>query len=103
MTEREISVSFTDCTFDGVKVPVSASRGGWMPIETAPRDGTEVLLFTPGTEDEALLAGHDEPAPYTFIGLFDAKGEWVTAESELNWYTPTHWLPLPEPPSEVTS
>lgn len=74
------------------------------PIHTAPKDGRKLLLW--GT---AQFAGQPS-APKWSIGFFwfDADhpaepGQWVT-DTE-NYYTddlfPTHWLPLPEGPSDL--
>jgi hypothetical protein len=66
----------------------------WQPIETAPKDGTRLLLF--GTERVFLT-------DRAFVGRWDAEragGSWVGPE----WRCiPTHWMPLPEPPSAVPS
>lgn len=66
----------------------------WLPIETAPRDGTHYLAYWPaglswshGTMMETwFLADHYESAY--------ESGEPGAPES------PTHWMPLPEPPKE---
>jgi hypothetical protein len=65
----------------------------WHPIETAPRDGTIVLLYSP--------ARGDTPRDHYGPGQFDAcdpvmccQGRW---EHEL-FGDPTHWMPLPELP-----
>lgn len=62
----------------------------WRSIETAPKDGTRVLLWivseSPYHEDHAMPGvGH-----WTEWN----GGGWV------RWHrgTPTHWMPLPEPP-----
>jgi hypothetical protein len=58
----------------------------WQPIKTAPKDGTKILTY-------------QEWASYT-ISYFDPKwGNWVGASSAR--YDPTHWMPLPKPPSDV--
>jgi hypothetical protein len=54
---------------------------GWRPIETAPKDGTEVLAW----EDSAEKLFYEED-----------MGAWV--DHEYIEYHPTHWMPLPEPP-----
>jgi hypothetical protein len=68
----------------------------WQPIETAPKDGTRILLWD---TDEVVIAKWDD------ISTGGAKG-WqiavVNMHSNLNYYeaayNPTHWMPLPEPP-----
>ena len=65
-------------------------RGQWQPIETAPKDGTGVLL--------CISIGDGHHIQYT--GSYHDGHWWVTnfsGEDEY-WYTPTDWMPLPEPP-----
>lgn len=64
----------------------------WLPIETAPKDGTHILL----AGKDFVMSGQFDSDP----GLwFDSRGmgyEWeVWGSGELN---PTHWMPLPECP-----
>jgi len=88
-----ISASFNTPLF--THPPRSLSNEGWMPIETAPRDGSAILL------------GHEGAA---FDGWWEADGR-ETDTGEPGWidglmnnieeYTtlhPTHWQPLPTPP-----
>ena len=61
----------------------------WQPIETAPRDGTSVLLIRAKAMDGGRL-GHR-------IGIGSWKqGQWKGDCTR----APTHWMPLPEPPGE---
>lgn len=74
------------------------TRQDWQPIETAPKDGTEVLLYSPS-------APRNCQPPYIV-----AIGSWTTsvvgdAFWPLHWagwpnhdHPPTHWMPLPQPP-----
>ena len=56
----------------------------WQPIETAPRDGTEILLW----EDGYILGSWVEEYGY----FADPDGHlWKNRQ-------PTHWMPLPAPP-----
>ena len=70
---------------------------GWQPIETAPKDGTEILLFCP----------HDDPQ--NVQGYFSSEPEeharyWRPTESlvadVVGLIEPTHWMPLPTPPKQ---
>lgn len=60
----------------------------WEPIETAPRDGTEVLVFHHGLITIAWWSS-----------IFD---EWQNACSADWCHEVTHWMPLPEAPPEPT-
>ena len=63
----------------------------WMPIETAPKDGTDVLLFT----KEGIIQGYftyfewDQTVVYA---TYDGSG------CVAFYREPTHWMPLPPPP-----
>jgi hypothetical protein len=54
---------------------------GWQPIETAPRDGTEVIGWD----------GHSR-----VIMWCGSSGKWQSSEGREQ---PTLWLPLPTPPA----
>jgi hypothetical protein len=66
----------------------------WQSIESAPKDGTAVLLFA---------------ADGICVGLFRAD-EWVISQGDYVpreagdafWVgEPSHWMPLPEPPAQT--
>lgn len=64
-------------------------QDGWRDIESAPKDGTLVLL--PHKQYGVVTAKHwDSPK--------DALQEWLMPEREIIMYAPTHWMPLPTPP-----
>jgi hypothetical protein len=61
----------------------------WQPISSAPRDGTTVLLFAPGWDSSKT--------GWTF-----GKANWQDCPFHHGGdpkYEPTHWMPLPSPPS----
>ena len=61
----------------------------WKPIETAPRDGTGILIgrFAPGTQWDGRMEV-DRVSTTAGFGTFN------------QWYPPTHWMPLPTPPQD---
>jgi len=83
----------------------------WQPIETAPKDGTEIFIFHAGWPwapvakwveypgNPVLDDNNEECCMYGW--LFD---EWFTPGNEDGWLgwsddeMPTHWSHLPEPP-----
>ena len=63
----------------------------WQPIETAPKDGTVVLL-----------AGCRKPVAAAW--LEDEIDYWHVDDNKLGPFAlggpaPTHWMPLPKPPA----
>lgn len=73
--------------------PISLTLAGWQPIETAPKDGTTVLVE---------LAGDPPTTAY-----FSEEWGWLLATpgggATDRRCNPTHWMPLPESPKEVLS
>lgn len=73
----------------------------WQPIETAPKDGTHILIYT--VDHPGPVPARDMPARVTAF-WYAPYGEWhlVMAwgyEAENQVYgVPTHWQPLPDPP-----
>lgn len=65
----------------------------WKPIATAPRDGRDVLVFGDGSYAVACWNGQ-EWRDMGDIGWAGMDGH--------NGNQPTHWMPLPEPPSTDT-
>lgn len=85
--------------------------GEWQDIETAPKDGTAVLLYIVPIEEGYLLGWNPERTITHVIGWWSHSGwtshlmEEGTADTEGNSWPyqitlqPTHWMPLPEPPT----
>ncbi len=66
----------------------------WQDISTAPKDGTPLLGFW--QNDEPLNA-HGQN--YGVCRCVD--GDWVSVDDvDESYNRPTHWMPLPPPPSE---
>lgn len=77
----------------------------WNPIDTAPKDGTEIILYQPegdlcriagwvdtSEEVQELVSKNGKRETYEWVkkesGYWDADGLW----------NPTHWMPLPPKP-----
>lgn len=71
----------------------------WKPIETAPKDGTEILLLEYLSEDDY---GSVDRGCWGFVETSDYNGEkiydWLSNYGHIE--EPTHWMPLPEPPKD---
>lgn len=74
------------------EIEQARAANGWMPIETAPKDGTPILVLKKGFH----------PAVARWL-----EGQWMTANAEANYsngnpcyleWNLTHWQPLPIPP-----
>ena len=87
-------------------MPVS----GWQPIETAPKDGTQIIL----TNGVSVAQGewlHQEPyarenrdldGRYISQDEFDGFDGWIDFVGGM-LPEPTHWQPLPPPPNGITA
>jgi hypothetical protein len=72
----------------GHRVRVRQQPPEWQPIETAPKDGTDVLVWWP-----------DWMAQPIRVANFEVRHRcWVTGSGS-SAQPPTHWMPLPQPPS----
>ena len=61
---------------------------GWQKIETAPKDGTPILVTTPGSLDMDVVVFAD----------WRDRGGWFNGDTTFEPDEFTHWMPLPEPP-----
>lgn len=59
----------------------------WKAMDTAPKD-VSVLVFVPG---RGVMLGYQHM--YTSAGY-----QWTSNWTPIDGATPTHWMPLPEPP-----
>ncbi len=80
-----------------------STNHGWQPIETAPRDGTRVLIYQPNAPRQNVMEAYwampyeDAPEEQCWWNTPDGiSGRGYTILSE----AVTHWQPLPPPPEE---
>ena len=77
-----------DATPDGAASVLTAGLGAWLPIETAPKDGTEILVYT--RSECFYVVAYDD--------VFSAPWR-IRNDEGLNRAVPTHWMPLPDAPN----
>ncbi len=85
-----------------------AKDAEWRPIEAAPKDGTEVLVWRKDcgpfiasyTSPDAMPLTQDEIVAMDEESLFapDWFSQWPQSQRMDGSETPTHWKPLPPPP-----
>ena len=86
-----------------------SNKSEWQPIETAPKDGTEILSY----HNREILYSNGERKKFEWIKIvrWDVFVQWDNPEDEYDWMTgsnfdeptptdPTHWMPLPKPPKQ---
>jgi hypothetical protein len=69
----------------------------WEPIDTAPKDGREVLLYFPDLYRSIQIGSkisdqNDKPMSWS--------GSWPSLHLLEDRPRPTHWMPLPESPND---
>ncbi len=103
LAQEHGEIRLTPRTYTSTHNPMTS----WQPIETAPKDGTEILATWSGD-----LYGGGLYWKYAVVQWGNDMGhgkekdkEWLLAEigphaiSEIPSGDPTHWMPLPEPPT----
>jgi len=89
----------------------------WQPIETAPKDGTRILLGEPRSaisdgictvgnwidslEDGQDYMGHDAGFIDVDYNDFNPSRSFGNPSHRYTGVQPTHWMPLPDPPEDV--
>jgi hypothetical protein len=75
---------------------IGAMAMDWQPIETAPKDGTQVLFYAPAPSIFiAPSVANSWPLPKSQQAQMIAAGaDWPNAK-----WNPTHWMPLPAAPN----
>ena len=79
----------------------------WQPIETAPKDGTGVLLCWAIDADGKPIDWRKSPkTSHVFVQVaawWEGDNAWIVYTDSVQepavHFTPTHWMPLPPPPN----
>lgn len=74
----------------------------WQPIETAPKDGTQILLYCNYYSSSNIEIGSfrndDNDKEGEEKGWFDNSYDDFSCGYASTPLAPTHWMPLPDPP-----
>lgn len=91
------------------ETPQLPAFGQWLPIESAPKDGTCFIGYgqpTRGVPQGAYQTrweafGDGSPARVRFLsGEGPEGGFWYSESRWTNTWEPSHWMPLPPPPAK---
>jgi hypothetical protein len=77
--------------------------GEWKPIESAPKDGTRILVFFGAMGVHAVAWTEPSYADWEIWCVDDNKhGPYaLRGYNDTGPRAPTHWMPLPAPPKET--
>lgn len=75
----------------------------WLPIATAPQDGSWIVLYDPSSHYKVYTGMWDESFSYSFpngesIGAWTNNIAQCFATEQYEQLFPTHWMPLPQAP-----
>lgn len=77
----------------------------WQPIETAPKDGTDVLVMYMHIDTQvvhnAFFASEADGWDSGDVGWWSYEHSEVSRIKLDDWMEPTHWMPLPDPPGDA--
>lgn len=74
---------------------------GWQPIETAPKDGTDILVMYMHIDTQIVhnaFWNEYEDCDDSETGWWSYEHSEVSRIKLDDWMTPTHWMPLPAAP-----
>jgi hypothetical protein len=72
---------------DDARAALAAAEPRWQPIETAPKDGTEIFACWSASKTVSVVSWFGDA--------------WADANrDEVYVSPPTHWMPLPPPPGD---
>jgi len=92
----DISLLREECNFEVLLAKKEVARMAlelmdWQPIETAPKDGTDILVFS-SELSEQFVCKYDRKWVYAQSVAFEEKIFFIVEN-------PTYWMPLPKPPT----
>ncbi|AWM37057.1 hypothetical protein GobsT_50340 [Gemmata obscuriglobus] len=86
---EELEAAFKKVVAARASLPALTQQ--WLPIESAPRDGTEILLFVPSLLQCPVVTGSVNKHGTVWIIYDDGMDGHGSATTQ----SATHWMPLP--------
>jgi len=81
-----------ECLDAAVRAIEAATKDKWQPIETAPRDGTDIIVWD---GDIVTITTWGKTAHVPLYGWLQVA--WADPQDvDLMYPQPTHWMPRPE-------
>jgi hypothetical protein len=75
----------------------------WQPIETAPKDGTQILVCGTYSSDIAIVRFREHDRDWRCVSdgfdVIESQSDFGTEYR--SFAVPTHWMPLPSLPGET--
>lgn len=96
--ECQLSNVIDKSLMPGTPLYAGTPEGSWQPIETAPKDGTAVLVVNDKALDPEALVAH-----WNGEWRVDTTYAWANAEDPWGHFgtiDATHWMPLPPAPRQ---
>lgn len=84
-------------------IEAAAQAPTWLPIESAPKDGRDIIGFVPSPYFPegriVVLSWRDDDFAREFAWLDHSHDDYSTGWNSTP-FDPTHWMPLPSPPHD---
>jgi hypothetical protein len=74
------------------------AMSGWLPIKSAPKDGTVVLLWHEPSRSVNVGFWQDIYTEHWHASVIGHPALWSDCDGPQPIFEATHWMPLPEPP-----
>jgi hypothetical protein len=92
--DKELAIPLLAKYHETIRAALSKPSEEWQPIETAPKDGTLVLLLD--IHGNHRIGGYELNCQNRKWGTGWEGGDW---DFKIDFDPqPTHWMPLPQPP-----
>lgn len=95
----ETEGKFFDCVTDNIDTIIAAlvGSGTWLPIETAPKDKTQIIVCGTYSDDVAIVRWDERKKDWLCladgVAVIESQGDTWTDYSYFS--VPSHWQPCP--------